>query len=180
MKYHNTISPYSPARIIWLLAVLFAVAGSGCLRYSFTGVAIPSDVRTIHIPFFPDQSGSGLGNLSDQLNDALINRFVNQSRLQLTDSPENADVLLEGAITSYSNRPFSVAGDQRANLNRVQISVHATYMYTGKDRPEWQKSFSGNFEYDPSEDPVDGENNAAFEALSRISDNMFNDAMGSW
>jgi len=163
-----------------MLLLLMVVGAAGCLRYSFTGVTIPANVRTIYIPFFPDQSGSGLGDLSDQLNEAMINRFINQSRLQLTDSPENADVVIEGSITSYSNRPFSVAGDQRANLNRVQISVRATYRYTENDSPEWQKSFSGNFEYDPVEDPVDGESTAAFEALSRIADNMFSDAMGSW
>ena len=162
------------------MLLFLGMVAAGCFRYSFTGVAIPSDVRTIHIPFFPDQSGSGLGDLSDQLNDVMINRFVNQSRLQLTDSPENADVIIEGTITTYSNRPFSVAGDQRANLNRVQISVRASYQYVEKDRPEWQKNFTGNFEYDPGEDPVDGEISAAFEALSRIADNMFNDAMGSW
>lgn len=163
-----------------LLAVILAGTTSGCFRYSFTGVAIPADVRTIHIPFFPDQSGSGLGNLSDQLNDAMINRFINQSRLQLTDSPQDADVLIEGRITSYSNRPFSVAGDQRADLNRVQVSVRATYRFTDKEQPEWQKNFSGSFEYDPGVDPVDGETNAAFEALNRIADNMFSEAMGSW
>ena len=165
---------------VLLLLLLLTLGVAGCVRYSFTGVTIPSNVRTIYIPFFPDQSGSGLGDLSDQLNDAMINRFVNQSRLQLTDSPENADVTIEGTITSYSNRPFSVAGDQRANLNRVQISVRASYQYVENERPEWQKNFTGNFEYDPGEDPVDGETNAAFEALSRIADNMFNDAMGSW
>ncbi|MFO8029969.1 MAG: LptE family protein [Cyclonatronaceae bacterium] len=162
-----------------LLAVILA-GTAGCFRYSFTGVAIPADVRTIHIPFFQDQSGSGLGNLSDQLNDAMINRFINQSRLQLTGSPEDADVLIEGRITSYSNQPFSVAGDQQASLNRVQISVRATYHFTDKEQPEWQKNFSGSFEYDPGEDPVDGETNAALEALNRIADNMFSEAMGSW
>lgn len=166
--------------MVIFLFLLLSAGINGCFRYSFTGVTIPSDVRTIYIPFFPDQSGSGHGDLSDQLNQALINRFINQSRLQLTDSPDNADVWLEGSIQSYSNRPFSVSGDQRAELNRVQISVRATYQYSSETKPEWQKSFSGNYEYDPSEDPVDGENSAIFEALNRIADNMFNDAMGNW
>ncbi len=171
---------FSAAKPFFLVFLMLMTGAAGCVRYSFTGVTIPSNVRTIYIPFFADQSGSGLGDLSDQLNDAMVNRFVNQSRLQLTDSPDNADVIIEGTITSYSNRPFSVAGDQRANLNRVQISVRASYQYVEKESPEWQKNFSGNFEFDPGEDPVDGETNAAFEALSRIADNMFNDAMGSW
>ncbi len=171
---------FSAVKPFFLVFLMLMTGAAGCVRYSFTGVTIPSNVRTIYIPFFADQSGSGLGDLSDQLNDAMVNRFVNQSRLQLTDSPDNADVIIEGTITSYSNRPFSVAGDQRANLNRVQISVRASYQYVEKESPEWQKNFSGNFEFDPGEDPVDGETNAAFEALSRIADNMFNDAMGSW
>ncbi|MBP3191189.1 LptE family protein [Natronogracilivirgula saccharolytica] len=165
---------------VMILVLLAGGLLSGCIRYSFTGVTIPSDVRTIYIPFFSDRSGSGIGDLSDQLNDAMIDRFINQSRLQLTDSPENADVIIEGTITSYSNRPFSVAGDQRADLNRVQIGVQATYKYVGSDEPEWQKNFTGNYEYDPSEDPVDGEIEAIFEAMLRLADSMFNDAMGEW
>lgn len=164
-----------------ILIILVAMTGLiHCFRYSFTGVTIPSEIRTIYIPFFPDESGSGLGNLSDQLNEALINRFVNQSRLSLTDSPDNADVMIQGSITAYSNRPFSVAGDQQAALNRVQISVRASYQYTGMEEPEWDKSFSGTFEFDPNEDPIEGENTAASEALNQIADNMFTDAMGRW
>ena len=160
--------------------VLLSIGLTGCFRYSFTGVTIPSNVRTVYIPYFADESGSGLGDLSDQLNEALINRFVNQTRLSLTDSPENADIQLEGLITGYSNQPFSVAGDQRANLNRVSISVRASYAYTTEEEPEWQQTFTGNFEYDPTEDSIEGENAAAFEALTRIADNIFNDAMGDW
>lgn len=165
----------------FVVVILLITAGlGGCLRYSFTGVTIPSSVRTVYIPFFPDQSGSGLGELSNLLNDALIDRFVNQTRLSLTDSPENADVVLDGSITSYSNQPFSIGGDARANLRRVQISVRASYMYTSENSPEWEKTFSGNFEYDPVEDDVGGEDMAALEALTRIAENMFNDAMGDW
>ena len=173
--------PGKSMTIRFITGLLLIVIGlGGCFRYSFTGVTIPSNVRTIYIPFFPDNSGSGVGDLSDLLNDALINRFVNQTRLQLTDSPENADVMVDGTITSYSNRPFSVAGDQRANLYRVQISVRASYKLVDEDRPKFQKAFTGNSEYDPTEDAATGEDAAALEALNRIADNIFNDAMGDW
>jgi len=163
-----------------VLVLILSISLTGCLRYSFTGVTIPSDVRTIYIPFFQDQSGSGLGDLDDLLTDALINRFVNETRLTLTNSREDADVIIEGLITSYSNQPFSVAGDQRATLNRVQIGVQASYTYTNSEQPEWDKRFNSNAEFDPGEDPIDGENEAVSEAVSRIAENMFNDAMGEW
>lgn len=165
-------------RIAGFLLLVFIV--SGCLRYSFTGIAIPSHVRTVYIPFFSDQSGSGLGDLSDRLNDALIERFVNQSRLQLSGNPEDADIVFEGRIMGYNSRPYTVGGDERAELNQVQISVRSSFRYTSEDEPVWDKNFSGSYEYDPNVDPVDGEISAAQEALNRIADNMFNDALGDW
>jgi hypothetical protein len=162
------------------ILLLFLLSIAGCLRYSFTGVSIPSDVSSVYIPFFADRSNSGLSYLSDELNEALVNRFVNQSRLSLASSAETADVVLDGSITGYSNRPFSIAGDERADLNRVEINVRASYKYSREEQPVWNKSFNGNFEYDPNVDPIDGEREAALQALSRIANNMFNDALGQW
>ncbi|MCA1802363.1 MAG: LPS assembly lipoprotein LptE [Rhodothermaceae bacterium] len=163
-----------------VLILLLPVLLTGCVRYSFSGVSIPSDVTTIYIPFFADRSNSGLSYLSDELNEALVNRFVNQSRLRLASSAETADVVIDGTITGYSNRPFSIAGDQQADLNRVEITVRASYKYTSEEQPVWDKGFNGNFEYDPNVDPIEGEREAALQALSRIAGNMFNDALGQW
>ncbi|MCH8495689.1 MAG: LPS assembly lipoprotein LptE [Balneolales bacterium] len=164
--------------LVVFIATLFALGG--CLRYSFTGVSIPSNVSTIYIPFFQDDSGSGLSDLSDQLNIELINRFVNQTRLSLVSDENQADIIIEGNITGYTNRPFSVAGDQTASLNRVQVSVRASYLYTDEERPRWSKSFSGQAEYDPAENPLDGELEAAAGAMQQIAQNMFNDSVGRW
>ena len=163
-----------------LYAVLSLLVLSGCVRYSFSGVSIPAEVRTIYIPFFPDNSTSGLAYLADDLNDSLVNRFVNQSRLNLTNDAENADAVIDGRIINYRNSPFSVAGDQTATLNRVDITVRASFKYRSEDKPEWDKSFNGVAEFDPNEDPIEGERNAVLEAMERIAQNMFNDALGSW
>jgi len=163
-----------------LIPLVVSLAIVGCFRYSFTGVSIPPDVRTIYIPFFPDNSTSGLSFLSDDLNEALINRFVNQSRLNLINDSDIADAVIDGRIVSYRNSPFSVAGDQTATLNRVDISVRASFKYSREDKPEWDKTFNGVAEFDPTVDPIEGERNAVLEALNRIAQNMFNDALGSW
>lgn len=162
------------------LTCLFLLFLGGCISYSFTGTSIPSDVRTIHIPFFPDQSQSGLGDLSDRLNRALINRFVNQSRLSLANDQGSSDAYVEGAIQSYTNRPFSVRGDEQADINEVQITIRATFQYQDDDEPLWDKNFSGSATYNTIENPVDGEIEAAEEALQQIANNMFNDAVSNW
>lgn len=160
--------------------LLLSVFLSGCISYSFTGTSIPSDVNTINIPFFPDQSQSGLGDLSDRLNRALINRFVNQSRLSLANNQESSDAFVEGAIQRYVNRPFSVRGDEQANINEIQITVRATFQYQKDDEPLWNKSFSGSATYNTLDNPVEGEIEAAETALQQIANNMFNDAVSNW
>lgn len=162
------------------LLLLISIALSGCFRYSFTGTSIPEDVNSVYIPFFADQSSSGVGNLSDRLNQALVDRFINQTRLQLSNSRAGADAVLEGSIVRYSNQAFSVTGEEQTSLNEVTISVRATFQYTNKEEAEWSSSFSGSDTYDTNENPIEGETNAAQEALSQIADNMFNDAVSGW
>jgi len=170
----------APPFKIFVLIALLALLLTGCFRYSFTGTSIPEGVNTIYIPFFADQSSSGIGDLSDQLNQVIINRFVNQTRLRLANNRSQADAVLEGQILSYSNRPFSVTGDEQADRNQVSISVRATFQFTDQDQPEWNKNFSGSSTFDPNEDPIEGERTAADEALEQIANNMFNDAVSGW
>lgn len=169
------IKKWVPLFLVFLLAT-----GSGCVRYSFTGTSIPENVNSIFIPFFADQSSSGIGDLSDRLNQIIINRFINQTRLRSANSRGEADAVLEGSIVSYQNRPFSITGDQEAEQNEVTITVRATYQYTDKEQPEWTNSYTGKATYDPNEDPIQGETNAAEEAIEQIANNMFNDAVSGW
>jgi hypothetical protein len=81
---------------------------------------------------------------------------------------------------SYSNRPFIIGGNEQADQNQVQISVNATFTYTSEEDELWRKDFAGTFTYDPVEDPVNGEESAAEEALQQIANNMFSDAVSSW
>lgn len=168
------------SKIITAAAAGIVLLLTGCIQYSFTGTSIPSDVRTIYISFFPDNSTSGLGDLSDRLNNALVNRFVNQSRLSLTNDEGGAHSTMNGTIQSYSVRPFSIGGDQQANLNEVRITVNATFKFAKDDDPVYSKSFTGSATYNVREDPVDGEIEAAEEALQQIANNAFNDAVSDW
>lgn len=175
----NSIKTLRPLAFAGLLLILPLLLG-GCFRYGFTGTSIPEEIETVYIPFFADQSSSGIGDLSDRLNNILVNRFINQTRLRLADSRAEADAVLEGSITSYTNQPFSVGGDEQADQNQVTISVNATYLYTGEEQAEWTTTFSGKATYDPNENPIEGETIAAEEALEQISNNMFNDAVSGW
>lgn len=163
-----------------LLAVLPAVGGCG--YYSFTGAALPQHVNTIAIPAFEDQARSSLPNLGNELTELLIDRFVSQTRLSLVSDESGADTVLSGAIDRYSNRPASVGGEERATLNRVDITVTVQFA----DRLKGQdliprRSFSAFGQYDPlAENGLEGEAKAASDALTQIADDIFNAGTSNW
>lgn len=165
---------------LFLALILASCLNLGCFRYSFTGVSIPADVETIFIPFFTNQAQTAVPGLPDLVNEALVDRFVNQSRLRLSNERNQADAVLDGQIIRYSNKPFSISSQEQANLNRVEIAVRVSYKYAKSDQPEWNKEFSGFGEFDPATDPINGENEAAAEAIQQLAETIFNEALGSW
>ena len=158
-----------------------ALLGGGCGYYSFTGVAIPEHVNTIAIPVLEDRARSSLPNLGDELTEMLIGRFVSQTRLSLVSDDLGADTVLSGTIDRYDNRPASVGGQERATTNRVSITVTVVYADRLKNEDMIsRRSFSAFGEYDPLEDGLEGESDAAREALEQIADDIFNAATSNW
>ncbi|GAB5519077.1 MAG: hypothetical protein RhofKO_13280 [Rhodothermales bacterium] len=162
---------------VWSLLAVFALAG--CSYYSFTGATIPSHLGTIAIPLVEDRSVSTVSTLSDDFTEALIDRFVNQTRLSLEPLETNADAVLNVTISRYENRPTSVGGNERAALNRVTLFAQVRYMDQVEDEVLLETSLSAFGEYDPAEG-LDGETSAAQDALQNLADDVFTRATSNW
>jgi hypothetical protein len=100
--------------------------------------------------------------------------------LHLAKNQSTADAVLTGSINGYSDKPFSISGENESSQNQVTVQVKAKFKFSDKDKAEWNKSFSGSATYDPTKDPIQGETDAAIKALDQIANNMFNDAVSGW
>lgn len=170
---------YKSNLFYWLAGAVMLIL-SGCISYGFTGTSVPEGVNTIFIPFFANQTSSGVPDLSDKLNNVLIERFINQSSLTLTNNRVSADAILEGSIVQYTNEPFSITGQNQAEQNQVTIVVQASYRYPSKEKEVYNQRFSGSATYNPTQNPIEDEAKAAQEALEQIANNMFNSAVSGW
>lgn len=153
---------------------------SGCAFYSFSGAAIPSHLQTIAIPLTIDNTTNPVGGLGTRLSDLLVDRFVNQTRLALTANENQADVVLNTRITQYNNQPATVSGDAQAAVNRVRITVEARYYDQVQDTARVAQDFSAFADYDPTTAGLDGERQAAVQALEQVADNIFSTATSNW
>ncbi|MFK7844738.1 MAG: LptE family protein [Rhodothermales bacterium] len=150
----------------------------GCAYYSFTGASIPDNLNTIAIPLVVDNSQNTIPELSDQLTEALVDRFVNQTRLSLVENEDDADALLTVEIQRYNNAPSSVSGDEIAALNRVTITVMVLYEDQADEKELLKRTFSNFEDYDPLD--ISNETVAALAALQNVADDIFTAATSNW
>ena len=160
--------------------ILIATLVSGCAYYSFTGASIPSRLDTIAIPLVRDNSSNPLSALDQNLTDLLVERFARQTRLSFASTESDADAVLEATIESYTNRPTSVTGEERATLNRVTLAVSVRYYDQVEDKVLMQDTFSSSEEYDPVTEGLEGQRRAALVALENIADDAFTQATSNW
>lgn len=165
------------ANLVLLAGIAFFL--QGCSYYSFSGVSIPAHLNTIAIPLAEDQSVGPLTLLDESLTEFLIERFVQQTRLSLVEDKTEADLLLTAQITRYVNAPTSVTGQERAQYNRVSISVAAQYA-NQIDEDVLERTFSGFDDYDALEGGLEAEESAALAALENIADDLFTAATSDW
>lgn len=134
-------------RKIIILIVLPLIALSAC-SYSFTGASVPSHLETVAIPLFKDRSGSAEPNLDNVFTNELIDKFLNDNTLLVTNRA-NADAVIECTITSLRDTPEAVSGDnEKASLRRITITVRVNYRDLVMKETVFNKDFKNFATYD--------------------------------
>lgn len=168
-----------PRSVLPALVIIPFFLGA-CAYYSFTGATIPSHLETVAIPLADDISTSSLSNLGDELTRLFVARFVGQTRLSLETVDSEADVVLTAEIRRYMNEPAAVGGEAQATLNRITITVFATYFDQVNEEEIFERTFTASDEYDPAVEGLAGEETAAAAALENIADDVFTAATSDW
>ena len=167
--------------VLCALLLLFGTSSlSGCAFYSFTGANIPSHLETIAIPIAQDNTSSPLNTTGSDLTGLLTDRFVDRTSLSLTTNDTEADALLTARIQRYTNQPTGVSGDERATTNEVRITVQVRYIDQKKDKELVTQTFTGTATYNPAEAGLQGERQAAQNALQNVADDIFSTSTSDW
>ena len=179
---HSSRSPRMEIRhVLCALLLLFGTSSlSGCAFYSFTGANIPSHLETIAIPIAQDNTSSPLNTTGSDLTGLLTDRFVDRTSLSLTTNDTEADALLTARIQRYTNQPTGVSGDERATTNEVRITVQVRYIDQKKDKELVTQTFTGTATYNPAEAGLQGERQAAQNALQNVADDIFSTSTSDW
>jgi hypothetical protein len=161
------------------ILLLIIPAITGCtMNYSFTGASIPPQLKTISVQYFENRAPVVYPTLSQELTEALKDRFQARTSLQLVTDVGDAD--FEGTIEQYNTRPVSVQADERANLERLTISVRVAYTNTADPDMDFTTTFSRHEDYDAriGLEPVEAD--LVKKIVDQITEDIFNRAFVNW
>ncbi len=148
-------------------------------HYSFTGSSVPPHLHTIAIPLAKDNSGSGEPTLRDDFTNGLIQKFIDDNSLQVTDK-SNADALLECTIVSLHDAPTVVSGGEEITKRRITVSVRVVYRDMVKRKTVFSKTFSNFADYNTDGDITSLRNDAIAVALDKLTDDILLAVVSNW
>lgn len=176
----------SPNKItIFLLTI--TVYLSSCGIYSFTGASISPDIKTISIQRFVDEIGAGPATMSQNFTETIRDYYQQNTNLILVDN--DGDLQIEGSITGYKIAPLAPTSSGSSNyddadiagMQRLTITVRASYLNTKDDSFDFDKTFSFYKDYDPDTEPLrSNEEDFVDEIFEQIVLDIFNASVANW
>lgn len=161
-----------------LFVGLIAINFTSCCAYSFTGASVPEHLKTIAIPIADDRSGSAEPSLREKLTQKLIQKFIDDNTLQVSERT-SANALLECSVVSLSDAPAIVSAGESVTTRRVTIGVKVIYRDLVKRKTIFEKTFSNYSDYE-SNNPVAGRTTAIEDALDKIGEDILLDTVSGW
>lgn len=170
---------YKLRNIIVLTVLLSLLVISGCrLKYSFTGASISPDVKTVSINYFENQAPIVQATLSPVFTEALKNKFISQTSLELVKS--GGDLHFEGVIANYNTRPMAIQGNETAALNRLTIAVKVIFTNQTNEKQDFNKTFTAFSDYNSSQSLEAVEEDLIGEIVEQLVEDIFNEAVANW
>ena len=162
-----------------LLFISIIALTSGCaIKYSFTGASIPPDAKTVFIADFKNMAPLVNPSLSNDLTEALKDKFVNQTSLKIGD--ENADLYFEGTITDYNTQPVAIKSGDIASQNRLTISVKVKFVNNKDPKANFDSNFSRYQDYDSQNSLSDVEDQLVSLIIEDLIDDIFTKSVVNW
>lgn len=161
-----------------LLFGTLTVINFGCGSYSFTGSSVPSHLKTIYIPVAQDKSPAAIPGLRESLTDDLIQKFINDNSLQVSNAT-SADASLNCVITRVTDVPAIVSSGDQISARKLTINVKVLYKDLVMKKTVFEKDFSGFGNYVPAQTTNEREDAIAI-AVNNISEDILLAVVSGW
>lgn len=150
-----------------------------CGIYSFTGTSIQPDVKTVTINYFEYLAPKVNPSLSNQLTEALQEKFIRLTKLELVDI--DGDIEIAGAVIGYDVKASAITANEQAAQSRLTVNVKISFVNRKYPEESFEsKSFSAYQDFDSSQSLDAVEATLCEDIVEQLCEDMFNATVAQW
>ena len=159
--------------------VVTAFLVQSCGIYSFTGTSIQPDVKTITINYFEYKALKVNPTLSNQITEALKEKFTRLTKLEQVDIDGDLEII--GEVTGYDVKATAISAKEQATQNRLTVNVKVTFLNRKYPEDDFEdKGFSAYADFDATQSLESVEAGLCEEIVEKICDDIFNATVARW
>ena len=167
-----------PFRIPALVLVLTFFSACSVINYSFSGTSIQPDVKSVTINYFDYTALRVNPSLSNDLTEALKDKFRKMTRLEQID--EDGDLEITGAVSGYDVKATAVTANEVAAQNRLTVTVKITYNNKKYPEDDVSNSFSAYEDFDATLSLDAVESGLCETIVEKLVEDIFNATVAQW
>jgi hypothetical protein len=176
MRFDRTI--FATVCVVAALIVTAFIVQS-CGIYSFTGTSIQPDVKTVTINYFEYKALKVNPSLSNQITEALKDKFTKLTKLEQVDI--DGDLEIVGEVTGYDVTATAITANEQASQNRLTVNVKITFINRKYPEDNFEnKSFSAYADFDAMQTLDAVESTLCEEIVEKLCEDMFNATVANW
>lgn len=169
---------FAAAGAVSALLVTMCIVHS-CGIYSFTGTSIQPDVKSITINYFEYKALKVNPSLSNQMTEALQEKFLRLTRLEQVDMDGDLEII--GAITGYDVKATAITASEQAAMNRLTVSVKISFVNRKYPEDDFDdKSFSAFADFDATQSLDAVESSLCEDIVEQLCEDIFNATVAKW
>ena len=160
--------------------LLVALLLVGCtVSYKFTGASIDyTKVKSISLETFQNRAAYQWGPMATMFNDALSDRFVQQTKLQQV--ARGGDLQLAGEITAYDQFNKSISADGYSSMVQLKMTVNVRFANNTNHDEDFERQFSATRDFDATQSLDSVQEDLVTQMIEEIVDAIFNAAVANW
>ena len=160
-----------------LVATAFIVQSCGI--YSFTGTSIQPDVKTVTINYFEYKALKVNPSLSNQITEAMKDKFIKLTKLELVDMDGDLEII--GEVTGYDVKATAITANEQAAQNRLTVNVKIAFVNRKYPEDSFEnKSFSAYADFDAMQTLDAVEATLCEEIVEKLCEDIFNATVANW
>ena len=167
-------------RYFILFLGLFLFSSCWPTRVAFQDITFPEEWKQFSVKTFennaPNTPLSYAAALSENVKDAI----QNNTSLNLSGSPEDAQLEIEGVINNYSITPVALQDGDQAAKNRLSVSATFTIFIKEPEEDEMTVNSTRFVDYDSNTDLGIVESTLLEEVNTQIVQDIINQLFSNW